>query len=138
MPALYFRATRDTKSFFVAQPVFLSINIIEEVLRVLLSTSLPVLSCDPKVEQEVKKCSPFTQKIRRFTMKWKPMKILWIYSWYIHRVFTCFSWHFHGLIPQVFHGLDTMKNLLKCHENPLNIAYFRAHENSHHVVKPMK
>ena len=46
MPALYFRATRDTKSFFVAQPIFLSIIIIEEVLRVLLSTSLPVLSCE--------------------------------------------------------------------------------------------
>ena len=29
--------------------------------------SLPVLSCDPEVKQEVKKCSPFTQKIRRLT-----------------------------------------------------------------------
>ena len=48
-PALYFRTTCDMKSFFVAQPIFLSINTIEEVLRVLLSTSLPVLTCDPKV-----------------------------------------------------------------------------------------
>ena len=66
-PALYFNATRGTKSFFVAQPIFHSIIIIEEVLRVFLSTSFPVLSCDPKVEQEVKKCSPFTKKIRRLT-----------------------------------------------------------------------
>ena len=61
-PALHFGTTRDTKSFFVAQPIFLSINTIEEVLRVLLSMSLPVLTCDPKVEQEVKKCSTFTHK----------------------------------------------------------------------------
>lgn len=31
-PALYFHTTRDKKSFFVAQPIFLSINTIEEVL----------------------------------------------------------------------------------------------------------
>ena len=61
-PALYFSTTDDTKSFFIAQPIFLSIIIVEEVLRVLLSTSLPVFSCDPKVEQEVKKCSHLHRK----------------------------------------------------------------------------
>ena len=30
------------------------------------------------------------------TTEWKPMKILWIYSWYIHRIFKGFSWAFHG------------------------------------------
>ena len=62
-PALHFRTKRDTKSFFLAQPIFLGINTIEEFWRVLLCTSLPVLTCDPKVEQEVKKCSTFTHKL---------------------------------------------------------------------------
>ena len=81
MPALYFRATRDTKSFFVAQPVFLSINIIEEVSRILLSLSLPVLTCDPEVEQEVKKCSSFTQKIGRLTTYICAIPLIWVISY---------------------------------------------------------
>ena len=80
-PALYFSATHDTKSFFIAQPIFLSIIIREEVLRVLLSTSLPVLSCDPKVEQEVKKCSPFTQKIGRLTTYNCLISLIWVISY---------------------------------------------------------
>ena len=80
-PALYFSTTRDTKSFFVAQPIFLSIITIEEVLRVLLSTSLPVLSSDPKVEQEVKKCSSFTQKIRRLTTYNCLISLIWVISY---------------------------------------------------------
>ena len=41
-PVLYFLETCDTKRFFKAQATFLSVNIIEEIFRVLLSTSLPV------------------------------------------------------------------------------------------------
>ena len=92
-----------------------------------------------KAESKFRVCHAGSVAIRdaiHYEMKTheNPVNIFLVYS----QGFHIFFMHFHGSIPQVFHGLDTMKNQLKCCENPLNIAHFRAHENSYHVVKPMK
>ena len=60
-----------------------------------------------------------------------PVYIFMVYSQGFHMFFMAF--------PQVFHGLDTLeKKHEKSIKNAMNIAHLRAHENSHHVVKPMK
>ena len=58
---LFFGTTPHRKSFFVAQPIFPSVNIIEEVSSPFYVTS--VLTCDPQLEPQIEKPSPFRQKL---------------------------------------------------------------------------
>ena len=85
-------SAKCTDIFLVAQLIFLRIIIIEEVLQVFLSTSLLVLTCDPKVEQEVKKCLRFTQKIRRLTTYMYDclISLIWVISYlFLNVVLRC-------------------------------------------------
>ena len=83
----------------------------------------------------------FKKWSRSDTMKLKPMKIPWIFSWSIHMFFKGFSgefngefsWVFHEKIPWIWH-----ENRMKKHENPLNIQRFMAHEKTVTNKKPMK
>lgn len=67
-----------------------------------------------------------------------PVNIFMVYSQVFHMFFMAFSWINSPGFSWVRYHEKAMKKPLICHENPLNMAHFMAHENSYHVVKPMK